>query len=241
MNFNFLKNKNVENNKREESTSDVFNIKDLYVAVPALITRDAYNNSSFWYNEDDKYDEEIVCILVGDSKVKNVLNGREYFIFQRCGNIRYHWGTFMVNDLIPLESRLDDKYKIREKITKEEIGEFLYPKKNEVKETTVKDVVLKQISETDDKISKSSLDSENKEELKKKLVEIAGNYVKSLRDISNSKSTAISLNVNHESIVDLRREVMKKLVEIEMILPPEEIDTLSNELEILEQKILKKG
>ena len=34
---------------------------------------------------------------------------------------------------------------------------------------------------------------------------------------------------------------MKKLVEIEMILPPEEIDTLSNELEILEQKILKKG
>ena len=57
--------------------------------------------------------------------------------------------------------------------------------------------------------------------------------------MSNSNSKAISLNVNHESIINLRKEVMRKLVEIEMQLPPENIDTLSQELMLLEQEFVK--
>ena len=57
--------------------------------------------------------------------------------------------------------------------------------------------------------------------------------------MSNSNSKAISLNVNRESVINLRKEVIKKLVEIEMQLPPENIDTLSQELMLLEQEIVK--
>ena len=71
------------------------------------------------------------------------------------------------------------------------------------------------------------------------LVEIARNYVDILKSMSNSNSKAISLNVNHESIINLRKETMRKLVEIEMELPPEDIDNISNELMLLEQKIVK--
>ena len=88
-------------------------------------------------------------------------------------------------------------------------------------------------------MNKSSLENERKNYFRNQLVEIARNYVDILKNMSNSNSKAISLNVNHESIINLRKEVMRKLVEIEMQLPPENIDTLSQELMLLEQEFVK--
>ena len=88
-------------------------------------------------------------------------------------------------------------------------------------------------------MNKSSLENERKNYFRNQLIEIARNYVDILKNMSNSNNKAISLNVNHESIINLRKETMRKLVEIEMELPPENIDNISNELMLLEQEIVK--
>ena len=246
MNFKlFRKNKKgdkvEDNNIEEQECLDVYNIKDLYLAMTGLVTRDNEKSNFYWYNKDKKEGELIVCQVIASNKVRNVLNKREYYIFTRMnGYFQDYNRTYMVDVLKPFESELDDQYKTRETITREEIIEYLYPNSKK-EEIVVKDVILNKISETDDKINKSSLDDEIKEKLKNKLVEIANNYVHTLKDMSNPNSTAISLNAKKESLLNLRQEVARELVEIEMMLPPEKIDILTDELEVLEKKILKRG
>ena len=105
----------------------------------------------------------------------------------------------------------------------------------EKKDEIIKDVVLKQISATNKKIDKSLLEDNKKEELKKELIELAHYYVETIKNMNVNKS--VNLNANEMSIISLRREIMKKLVEIEMQLPPEDINILTNELDLLEKEI----
>ena len=109
----------------------------------------------------------------------------------------------------------------------------------EEKNNKIQDVVLKQIFDTNNKIDKVDLDNNRKLELKNSLIEIAHYYVESIKKISCLNNKKVNLDINQESIINLRREVMKKLVEIEMELPPEDINILTNELNILEEEIKK--
>ena len=113
--------------------------------------------------------------------------------------------------------------------------EDFYLEEDNKKDEIIKDVVLQKISETNKKIDKSLLDNNRKEELKNSLIELAHYYVETIKNMNNNKS--VNLNVNETSIISLRQEIMKKLVEIEMQLPPEDINILTNELNLLEKEI----
>ena len=146
----------------------------------------------------------------------------------------------MINDLAPLEFYLENKTKTT--ITTEEICYFLYPnlKKKEIS-SEYKDVVLREIKETNEKINNSSLSEESKEKLKQSLIEIANYYVNTLKKLSSkTNDRSLNLDTNKKSVIDLRQECMKKLVEIEIMLPPENINNLSLELETLEEEIKRK-
>lgn len=239
MNFSIFKKKDNVKIESTENDENIFNIKDLYVAFPALLTRNS-EEGTYRYNG-NKAKEPIICKLKNNEKVINVLNGREYYIFRQIllhHNAQEFVGRYVVSTLQPLETTFKGYNKLI--ITKEEIIELLYP--NIEKEKTfnnIQDIVLKQVGETDDKINKSSLDEEVKEILKKKLIELAHYYVDSLKNMSNIKNS-VNLTKNNLSVIDLRREVMSKLVEIELQLPPEEVDILYDELDILEHKIKEK-
>ena len=234
MNFSILKN-NAKN--RKTNNNEIFEVKKLYIATPGLITRDDDESGHYWYDKADEAKEYIVCEFVNDKMVRNVLNGREYYIFFRTEITEKNINTYMVNKLTPFESCLKEEYKTRTNITREEIINFLYPKEENL--NTIKDIVLKQIKETDDKINKSSITEEEKTHLKNNLIDIARNYVETLKSMNNTSSKVINLNTTNESIINLRKETMRKLVEIEMELPPEDIDNISNELMLLEQEIVK--
>ena len=195
-----------------------------------------------WFGVRDS--ERIIVKQIDDHSVENILNNTKYFIFHSMSNNIYnkyyldkYIGCYMVSELKPLSMILMDKSKTT--IRKSEILSLLYPKQEITTTNSFKDVVLKQIYETLSKVDKSSLEKERKDFFRDELVEIARNYVDILKSMSNSNSKAISLNVNHESIINLRKETMRKLVEIEMELPPEDIDNISNELMLLEQEIVK--
>ena len=146
----------------------------------------------------------------------------------------------MINDLAPLEFYLENKTKTT--ITTEEICYFLYPnlKKKETS-SEYKDAVLKQIKETNEKINSSSLSEESKDELKKSLISLAHYYVNTLKELSvKTNNHSLNLDTNKKSVIDLRQECMKKLVEIEIMLPPDNINNLALELETLEEEIKRK-
>ena len=244
MNFSIFKRKtnqnDINNNKLEKD--EVFNVKDLYVTHLAKVVKNTENNCWTWLGESNS--ERIIVKQIDDYRVENILNNARYFIFRSMSNnmfdeyyIDKYIGCYMIHGLKPLSMILMDKSKTT--ISKSEILSLFYPKQEITTTNSFKDVVLKQIYETLSKVDKSSLEKERKDFLRDELVEIARNYVDILKSMSNSNSKAISLNVNRESVINLRKEVIKKLVEIEMQLPPENIDTLSQELMLLEQEIVK--
>lgn len=244
MNFSIFKRKNkqndINNNKLEKD--EVFNVKDLYVTDLAKVDKNPETDGWTWFGKSDS--ETIIVKQIDNYRVENILNNAKYFIFDSMSNNMFdkyyldkYIGYYMVSELKPLSMILMDKSKTT--IRKSEILSLLYPKQEITTTNSFKDVVLKQIYETLSKVNKSSLEKERKDFLRDELVEIARNYVDILKSMSNSNSKAISLNVNHESIINLRKETMRKLVEIEMELPPEDIDNISNELMLLEQKIVK--
>ena len=106
----------------------------------------------------------------------------------------------------------------------------------ESKEEKIKDVVLNKIAETNLKIEKSILTEEKKLELKNKLIELAYYYVNTLKNMNFDKQS-INLDINQISIIGLRTEIMKKLFEIEIQLPPENLNVLNNDLLLLEKEI----
>ena len=237
MNFSIFKrdtNKNVLADDNLEN-DEVFEVKDLYITTLGKVieTGTVY----FHYELSVKSTEPIIVKRINrNRKVLDILNNIEYFHYY--SNIKDKFlGCYMAGELKPLSMILMDKSKTT--IRKSEILSLLYPKQEITTTNSFKDVVLKQIYETLSKVDKSSLEKERKDFLRDELVEIARNYVDILKSMSNSNSKVISLNVNHESIINLRKETMRKLVEIEMELPPEDIDNISNELMLLEQKIVK--
>ena len=222
-----------------------YQVSDLYIAYPALITKgkDKDGFDTLVYNGQEAL-EKIVVRYEKNSKsyVINVLNSRRYGIFSSfCySGLLPFLGQYMINDLAPLEFYLENKTKTT--ITTEEICYFLYPnlKKKETS-SEYKDAVLKQIKETNEKINSSSLSEESKDELKKSLISLAHYYVNTLKELSVKKNNhSLNLDTNKKSVIDLRQECMKKLVEIEIMLPPENINNLALELETLEEEIKRK-
>ena len=106
----------------------------------------------------------------------------------------------------------------------------------ESKEEKIKDVVLNKIAETNLKIENSILNEEKKLELKNNLIELAYYYVNTLKSMNFDKQL-INLDTNQIAIIGLRTEIMKKLFEIEMQLPPENLNVLNNDLLLLEKEI----
>lgn len=243
MNFSIFKRKtnqnDINNNKLEKD--EVFNVKDLYVTYLAMVVGNSENGWR-WLGKSDS--ERIIVKQIDDHSVENILNNARYFIFHSMSNnmfdkyyIDKYKSYYMINELKPLSMILMDKSKTT--IRKSEILSLLYPKQEITTTNSFKDVVLKQIYETLSRVNKSSLENERKNYFINQLVEIARNYVDILKNMSNSNSKAVSLDVNHESVVNLRKETMRKLVEIEMQLPSENIDNLYQELMLLEQEFTK--
>lgn len=143
----------------------------------------------------------------------------------------------MVYNLHPLELLLDDKTK--KYITKEEIISFLSPRIEEEPTSKYRDIILQKIYETNQKINTSRIDETQKEKLQEELIKLANYYVNEIQKISIIQENN-SLELNKKSIISLKQECMAKLVDIEMILPPENINFLLNEIQQLEEDIKKK-
>lgn len=242
---NLLKRKNKKDNKKddkkiiyigEDIVSKKYEIKDLYIAFPALISIEA---GSVFYNYHEDELEQIVVKRVDGHYVENVINGRKYGIWYEFKNgreVQKFIGQFMVGNLIPLEQCLDNT--VKSTITTEEILEFLYPDSTFVKPTyEYKDVLLQKISEVNKKIKESVLTKEEKDEISLSLIELANHYVDTLKKISSSNDTSLGLQINRKSILNLKQECMQKLVEIEMMIPNENINFLTDELLELEKEI----
>lgn len=238
--------KRKDNNVEKLNSIKKYRVKDLYVAWPAIITKgiNENGNSCVIYNENDEKLEKIIVRKLGKGQfVENVLNGREYGVLMEFNYFEAlkFVNQYMVAKLSPLELALDDKSKSF--ITTSEIKQLLYPElfelENKNNESNYRDVVLREINETNNKINASSLSCIEKEKLKKSLIEIANYYVENLKSLSIKNNQGLLLEVNKKSIIDLRRESMKKLVEIELLLPPESINDLIGELSLLEENIKK--
>ena len=222
-----IENKDLEKgNKKRENKK--FWVKDLYVARPGIITRN-YDDNCYYYNEGNQNLETIVVKKQNEHYVKNVLNEREYGVFGsfETWELCKLENQYMVNGLYPLENYLTDKTK--KIITEQEIIELLHPKTKQEDESSYRDIVVQEISKTLSKINDSNIKEEEKEKLRDMLLAIANYYENSLQ-INNP-----SLN-----IVDLRMECLKRLVEIEIKLPPENVNNSIGEIANLKEKILKK-
>lgn len=241
---NFFKKKNKKHNEENDKkiiyigddiVSKEYEIKDLYVTYPSLISE---KDGGIFYNYEEEQLEEIVVLKKDEFFVENVINGRIYGIFQKFTfeTIKKFLNQYMVNELIPLELCLDNFVKTT--ITTGEILKYLYPDLMFVKSTSgYKDVVLQKISEVNKKIKESVLTKEEKDEFSLSLIELANHYVDTLKKISSSNDTSLGLQINRKSILTLKQECMQKLVEIEMMIPNENINFLTDELLELEKEI----
>ena len=177
--------------------------------------------------------------------VSSMLKCGNFIVKHQVANLNdynTYMNKFKENKLFKKINELKEIERYKEKIIKysnENVfkEDFCLEEDNK-KDEIIKDVVLQKISETNKKIDKSILDNNKKEELKKSLIELAHYYVETIKNMNNNKS--VNLNVNEISIISLRQDIMKKLVEIEMQLPPEDINNLMNELNILEKEIIKR-
>ena len=147
-------------------------------------------------------------------------------------------GQYMVYHLHPLELLLDDKTK--KYITKEEIISFLSPRIEEEPTSKYRDIILQKIYETNQKIKTSKMDETQKEKLQEELIKLANYYVNEIQKINISSQGNNNLELNKKSIISLKQECMARLVDIELILPPENINLLLDELSELKEDIKKK-
>ena len=112
-------------NKIIKSISKEYEIKNLYVAYPSLISE---KDGGIFYNYEEEQLEEIVVLKKDEFFVENVINGRIYGIFQKFTfeTIKKFLNQYMVNELVPLELCLDNFVKstiIMEEILKMQLIE----------------------------------------------------------------------------------------------------------------------
>lgn len=214
-----------------------YKIKDLFVTYPGIISIND-ERDTIYFNEDDDL-EEIIVVKINEHYVKNVISGLVYGIFNSFSYKHVSFiGQYMVNQLLPLEQLLDDKTK--KYITKEEIISFLSPRIEEEPTSKYRDIILQKIYETNQKIKTSKMDEMQKEKLQEELIKLANYYVNEMQKISIFGKKNNNLELNKTSIISLKQECMTKLVDIEMILPPENINLLLDELSELKEDIKKK-
>lgn len=214
-----------------------YKIKDLFVTYPGIISIND-ERDTIYFNEDDDL-EEIIVVKINEHYVKNVISGLVYGIFNSFSYKHVSFiGQYMVNQLLPLEQLLDDKTK--KYITKEEIISFLSPRIEEEPTSKYRDIILQKIYETNQKIKTSKMDETQKEKLQEELIKLANYYVNEMQKISIFGKKNNNLELNKTSIISLKQECMTKLVDIEMILPPENINLLLDELSELKEDIKKK-
>lgn len=232
------KNKGVNSVKIE----DIWQVKDLYTTEPSIITKSKKNeNETIHYNELNKELEQIVVIKVDEKFVKDIISGRIYgrfsaFDFRGVSNFV---GQYMVDVIRPLELELNDKTK--RVITRDEVIDFLYhdTKQEETSNNQYLDACLRQINETNKRITKSSLEEEVKDKMREELISIANYYVNTLKQSTNANNQTSKLSLSQTSVVSLRKVCMDRLVKLEMMLPPDSINSLEEELILLENEIKK--
>lgn len=242
-----MKKLNIFNKKNKEvngvNLEDIWQVKDLYTTEPSIITKVRINEKdTIYYNEDGEKLEQIVVIKVDEKFVKDIISGRIYgrfsaFDFREVSNFV---GQYMVDKIHPLEFELNDKTK--RVITRDEVIEFLYhdTKQEETSTNEYSDACLRQINETNKKITKSNLEEEVKDKMREELLNIANYYVNTLKEMTNNQASKLS--ISQTSVLTLRKECMDRLVKLEMMLPPDSINSLEEELRLLEKeiKILKR-
>lgn len=84
------------------------------------------------------------------------------------------------------------------------------------------------------------MDETQKEKLQEELIKLANYYANEMQKISISNQGNNNLELNKKSIISLKQECMARLVDIEIILPPENINMLLDEITKLEEDIKKK-
>ncbi len=214
-----------------------YKIKDLFVTYPGIISIND-ERDTIYFNEDDDL-EEIIVVKINEHYVKNVISGLVYGIFNSFSYKHVSFiGQYMVNQLLPLELLLDDKTK--KYITKEEIISFLSPRIKEEPTSKYRDIILQKIYETNQKIKTSKIDETQKEKFQEELIKLANYYVNEIQKINISSQGNNNLELNKKSIISLKQECMARLVDIELILPPENINMLLDEITKLEEDIKKK-
>ena len=228
--FNFSKEK-----KNNNQLVDMYLVKDLYVTSKGLVT---LGDMTVKFNARGEKLDKIIVKYINHVYVKDILTGEKYGIFSKFSGLEIRNSfdkKYMIDDLEPLENYLPDKTK--EIVTKNELL-MLFDRKLNTKEEKkdYQDSVLKQISNTLDKINHSSLSEEEKIVLKEKLLTLANLYFNKMKEFSLTKKEK-GLTINQDDVVSLRYECMKKLNEIEFMLPPEGINDLSLELSFLKEKI----
>lgn len=214
-----------------------YKIKDLFVTYPGIISIND-ERDTIYFNEDDDL-EEIIVVKINEHYVKNVISGLVYGIFNSFSYKHVSFiGQYMVNQLLPLELLLDDKTK--KYITKEEIISLLSPRIEEEPTSKYRDIILQKIYETNQKIKTSKIDETQKEKFQEELIKLANYYVNEIQKINISSQGNNNLELNKKSIISLKQECMARLVDIELILPPENINMLLDEITKLEEDIKKK-
>lgn len=197
----------------------------MFAAYAGMISTNRERNE-IYFNESRTHLSKIIVVKVNQYYVKDIISERLYGIFGKfdCIECVKFIGQYMVYHLHPLELLLDDKTK--KYITKEEIIPFLSPIIEEEPTSKYRDILLQKIYETNQKINASKMDETQKEKLQEELIKLANYYANEMQKISISNQGNNNLELNKKSIISLKQECMARLVDIEIILPPENINML---------------
>lgn len=211
-----------------------WNIRKLYLAYPALLTRDS-RCFKFYYNEACEIPEPIVVKKINSKFVKNVLTNKNYAIFKKIDYLKCldYVGEYVVGNLTPLESL--DMFKGKTTISKTELRQMLTPR-NDENSDEIKEPFLVCILETVEKVKKSDLSLEEKTKLASELTTLLDYYKSGLERIKKFDND-IKLTSVPNTLLSLREECLMMLTKIEESIPSDLENNSDNDFKILRKKI----
>ncbi len=211
-----------------------WNIKKLYLAYPALLTRDS-RCFKFYYNEAREIPEPIIVKKINNKCVKNVLTNKTYAIFEKIDYLKCldYVGEYVVGNLTPLESL--DIFRGKTTISETVLRQMLTPKKDENFDE-IKEPFLVCILEIVEKVKKSDLSLEEKAKLASELTALLDYYKSGLERIKKFDSE-IKLTSVPNTLLSLREECLVKLTDIEESLPRDLDNNCDNDFKILRKRI----
>lgn len=175
-----------------------FEVKDLYMTRLGYVRRE--DLMTYFWEVLPKDSVNGDCIIVkrkGKRKVVNVINNREYYLFQGNKELYNHVGQILANQLLPLEMTLYDP--TITSLSLLDIKTLLMSRK-------YSDNIFERLNELNNKINTSNISIDEKIKLRQDLINIATCYIEVMTKIDND----LELNNINNEYFSLKKLILKQ-------------------------------